>query len=70
MYGALSKQEHQGLYLKHVEPGTSIGSYNAATYTCPVYASLLSFLLAVDPIDQRLLCFSYGSGCAASMYGL
>ena len=49
-----------------------IGALNATTYTCPLYASLLSLPLVLGEslIGRRILCMSYGSGCAASMYGL
>ena len=44
----------------------------ATTYTCPLYACILSFLVSLDEevVGKRMLCFSYGSGCAASMFGL
>jgi len=72
MYGKLSKAQHEELFQKQVEAGIVISAQNATTYTCPVYASLLSFALTVGPSlgNQRILCMAYGSGCAASMYGL
>ena len=44
----------------------------ATTYTCPLYACLLSLIVNVgqDLVGKQLLCFSYGSGCAASMFGV
>ena len=69
----LTREEHDDLYTCHVQPGTLISAENATTYTCPLYACLLSLALALD-IDnfanKRILAFSYGSGCAASMFGI
>ena len=74
IYGEeLSKKLHNDLYERHVQAGTSISAQNATTHTCPLYACLLSLVLSVqkeDLIGKRILCFSYGSGCAASMYGI
>ena len=69
----LSRQEHEDLYARHVQPGTLISAENATTYTCPLYACLLSLVLALDLqklANKRILAFSYGSGCAASMFGI
>ena len=69
----LTRQEHDDLYTRHVQPGTLISAENATTYTCPLYACLLSLVLALDfeeLTNKRILAFSYGSGCAASMYGI
>ena len=69
----LTRQEHDNLYTRHVQPGTLISAENATTYTCPLYACLLSLVLALDLKElsnKRILAFSYGSGCAASMYGI
>ena len=69
----LTREEHGDLYARHVQPGTLISAENATTYTCPLYACLLSLALAVDSEDlanKRILAFSYGSGCAASMFGI
>ena len=72
MYGKLSKAEHEGMFQKHGEAGIAISAQNATTYTCPVYACLLSLALKINKnlAHQRILCLSYGSGCAASMYAL
>ena len=71
-YGKLSKAQHEVLFRKHAEASVAISAQNATTSTCPVYASLLSLALTVvDGLrDQRVLCMAYGSGCAASMFGL
>ena len=44
-YGKLSREEHEGLYLQYVEPGTAISSQNGSTYTCPLYSCLLSLVV-------------------------
>ena len=69
----LTREEHDDLYARHIQPGTLISAENATTYTCPLYACLLSFALALDSenfANKRILAFSYGSGCAASMFGI
>ena len=69
----LTRQEHEELYTRHIQPGTLISAENATTYTCPLYACLLSLVLALDSqrlANKRILAFSYGSGCAASMFGI
>ena len=72
MYGKLTREQHEELYERYVAQGVGISEQNATTYTCPVYASLLSFIVVLgeELIGKLLLCFSYGSGCAASMYGI
>jgi 3-hydroxy-3-methylglutaryl CoA synthase len=72
MYGKLTKAQHEGLFRKYGEAGVAIGAQNATTYTCPVYASLISLALTIGNglSNQRILCMAYGSGCAASMHGL
>jgi len=72
MYGKLTKAQHENVFQKHVEAGIHISTQNATTYTCPVYASLLSFALTIGSglANLRVLCMAYGSGCAASMFGL
>ena len=71
-YGKLAKAQHETAFQKFAEQGTKIGAQNATTYTCPLYASLLSFACASghDLVDRHVLCMAYGSGCAASLYGL
>ena len=71
MYGKLSKNQHEALYRKYAHAGVAISAENATTYTCPIFASLISLSLTIDGAgDERILCVAYGSGCAASMYGL
>ena len=72
MYGKVTREQHDELYELHVAPGVGISAQNATTYTCPLYASLLSLVATQEKelVSKRLLCFSYGSGCAASMYGI
>ena len=72
MYGKLSREQHEQLYKQHVAEGLAISAQNATTYTCPVYASLLSIVATLGQklVGKRLLCFSYGSGCAASMFSI
>ena len=72
MYGKLTRKQHEQLYEQHVAQGVAISAQNATTYTCPLYTSLLSLVatLGEELVAKRVLCFSYGSGCAASMYGI
>ena len=71
-YGKLAKAQHEAAFQKFTEQGTRIGAENATTYTCPLYASLLSFVCTSghDLADCYVLCMAYGSGCAASLFGL
>ena len=64
----LTKEDHEGLYRGHVWLGTAISAQNATTYTCPLYACLLSLVAGGTHGQRRILCMSYGSGCAASMF--
>ena len=72
MYSKLSREQHEELYERHTAQAVGISEQNAATYTCPLYASLISLITVLQErlIGRRLLCFSYGSGCAASMYAI
>ena len=72
VYGELTRDQHDELYEAHAAQGAGISAQNATTYTCPIYASLLSLVATREAalVSKRLLCFSYGSGCAASMYGI
>ena len=71
-YGTLAKAQHEAAFRRFAEHGTKIAAENATTYTCPLYASLLSFACASGPglVDRHILCMAYGSGCAASLFGL
>ena len=71
-YGKLAKAQHEAAFQKFAEHGTKIAAENATTYTCPLYASLLSFACVSGPglVDRHILCMAYGSGCAASLFGL
>ena len=71
-YGKLTKAQHEAAFQKFTEKGTRIGAENATTYTCPLYASLLSFACSSgrDLVNGQVLCMAYGSGCAASLFGL
>ena len=70
--GKLNKEERDTLYEQYAKAGTTISAQNATTYTCPLYACLLSLALekGEDLVGKRVLCYSYGSGCAASLYGI
>ena len=69
----LTRKEYDNLYKCHVQPGTLLSTENTTTYTWPLYTCLLSLVLALDSqklSNKRILAFSYGSGCAASMFGI
>ena len=70
--GKLNKEERDTLYEQYAKAGTAISAQNATTYTCPLYACLISLVLekGEDLVGKRVLCYSYGSGCAASLYGI
>jgi len=72
MYGPRSKPWHTLVYESHVKAGLAISAQNSTTYTCPLYASLYSLALSLEGnlLNARIMCFSYGSGCAASVYAV
>ena len=57
IHGKLSREQHEQLYEWHVAQGTAISAQNATTYTCPLYASLISLLVGAggELVRQRLL---------------
>ena len=59
--GKTSREDHNDLYTKLVEPGTQISALNGTTYTCPLYACILSLLATKGQaaVGERVLCFSY-----------
>ena len=48
MYGKLTREQHEQLYKKYVVQGVQISAQNATTYTCPLYASLISLVAKVS----------------------
>ena len=59
MHGKLSREQHEQLYERHAAQATTISAQNATTYTCPLYASLISVAAVVG---AELV----GGGCSAS----
>lgn len=48
MYGKLSKFEHEAFFSRLAKAGVEISAENATTYTCPLYASLLSMNIVLE----------------------
>ncbi len=71
MFGRdLSRHEHDELFERHVEAGTAISAQKRNNIYMS-FVHMLAFACAQkkeDMIGKRVLCFSYGSGCAASLF--
>ncbi|KAK7248689.1 Zinc-binding dehydrogenase [Aureococcus anophagefferens] len=65
----LPRADHDAAFLERAAAGLGVAAENGTTYTCPLYASLLSFALGGDA-GGRLRCMAYGSGCAATLFSL
>jgi hydroxymethylglutaryl-CoA synthase len=66
---ALSKAH----YKKHVEPSMECAQRCGNMYTASLYGGLASLLATVAPADmrgRRIAMFAFGSGCAASYWGV
>jgi len=66
---ALSKNH----YKKHVEPSMECAQRCGNMYTASLYGGLASLLSTVAPADikgKRIAMFAFGSGCAASYWGI
>ena len=66
---ALSKNH----YKKHVEPSMQCAQRCGNMYTASLYGGLASLLSTVAPADikgKRIAMFAFGSGCAASYWGV
>jgi hydroxymethylglutaryl-CoA synthase len=66
---ALSKNH----YKKHVEPSMQCAQRCGNMYTASLYGGLASLLSTVTPADikgKRIAMFAFGSGCAASYWGI
>jgi len=61
-----------GPYQKKVEPSTILGLEIGNCYCASLYVGLLSLIDGVsdDLVGKRVLCFSYGSGMAASFFSI
>ena len=58
-------------YTTKVAPSTLLPQQLGNMYTASLYAGLLSLLTSDAPlVGKRLLCFSYGSGLASSMFSM
>ena len=64
---ALSKDS----YHTKVTPSTLLPQHLGNMYTASLYAGLLSLLASGAPlVGRRILCFSYGSGLASSIFSI
>jgi hydroxymethylglutaryl-CoA synthase len=58
------------VFEQKVRPGTLLSAQLGNGYTASLYLAIASLVNAVDLAGKRVLCFSYGSGAAASMFSL
>ena len=62
---------HRPLYETKVVPSTTLSSMCGNGYTASLYMALASLIdSGVDLAGRRVLCFSYGSGAASTMFAL
>lgn len=61
---------YRGLYNEKVLPSTKLSVLCGNGYTSSLYLSIASLIdsLGSSLKDKRVLCFSYGSGCASTMF--
>jgi len=66
------KKVFQNSYKNMVEPSLLLGKNLGNIYTGSLYIGLLSLILneQINLSNKRVLMFSYGSGCAATMFSL
>ncbi|KAH8061319.1 hypothetical protein JL720_13428 [Aureococcus anophagefferens] len=55
----LPRADHDAAFLERAAAGLGVAAENGTTYTCPLYASLLSFALSGET-GGRLRCMAYG----------
>jgi hydroxymethylglutaryl-CoA synthase len=66
---ALSAETASG-YERQVGPSNLFAGELGNSYTASLYASIVSTLLHDHEAPRKLLCFSYGSGLASTMFSL
>ena len=69
----VTKEEIQGLFDAKVLASTEVCRRTGSNYTSSVYCGLLSLTALAGNAglkNKRVLVYSYGSGCAASIYAL
>ena len=59
-----------GLFNEKVKPSTLLSEMCGNGYTSSLYLAIASLIFNKDLAGKRILCFSYGSGAASSMYVL
>jgi hydroxymethylglutaryl-CoA synthase len=58
------------VFEQKVRPGTLLSAQLGNAYTASLYLAIASLINAVDLTGKRVLCFSYGSGAASSLFSL
>lgn len=64
------KKIFQNTFKNKVEPGLLLGKNLGNIYTGSLYLGLISLILdeKIDLADKKVMMFSYGSGCAATLF--
>lgn len=66
------KKVFQSAFKSKVEPGLLLGKNLGNIYTGSLYLGLISLILNenIDLANKKVMMFSYGSGCAATLFSL
>lgn len=62
--------KHRGVFNEKVLPSCLLSMFCGNGYTSSLYLAIASLVNAVELNGKRVLCFSYGSGCASTMFSL
>jgi len=65
---AAMNAETESLFARQVAPTGLFASELGNSYTASLYASIVSTLMHDASAEKNLLCFSYGSGLASTMF--
>ncbi|KAH0785946.1 hydroxymethylglutaryl-CoA synthase, mitochondrial [Histomonas meleagridis] len=61
---------HRPIFDKKVLPSCLLSMYCGNGYTASLYLAIASLINSSDLDGKHVLCFSYGSGCASTMFSL
>ena len=62
--------KYRSIFNEKVLPSCLLSMYCGNGYTSSLYLAIASLINSNDLKDKHILCFSYGSGCASSMYSI
>lgn len=69
LFSQLSQQA-KPIFEEKVAPSCTLSMWCGNGYTSSLYMAISSLIDSSDLDGKRVLCFSYGSGCASTMYSL